>query len=583
MLKNKFSKILSFCLAGAFLLTSVPVSAYEIPLDEDKNSVETVEYEEHEIRECDDKNFSAETQVLAKVKSEYKVTIPKVIVLSGATKRADYQVYVEGDLAGYEVLHVLPDDHVDLYTKNKAKQPGDIIQDVTSWRWDELNNGANGYVKADGITAGKWSGNFNFLIWIEDLGEDRVLGDIILPVLLDDDYKLVIKKLGKPGLYNANGVFIEGYDAVVASYPGFDPSVDNNSVSEILNTNYPEARYVVLPDSVTRIADNTFSSATINYVGIPSSVTSIVSNTFSSSTVFTNIPKSVTSVGSNVPKSYYNSKKVKTITIDLENNDSADIELEKGCMYEITALYNFVNNVTKESTIVSSDENVVKFIPECYLDAVEIGNCVISGTYYTQDGRQKHAEIRVRVKRCDDEYNSFPFVKTEINQSTLAQLGYTMQMFNRSEFKALVKNGQIVRQMVIPSMYEYNGQVYKFTGVGYGAFGAPSCLESVTLPEGITYIGDYAFGNCYDLKNVDIPKTVTSIGEGAFQDSGLEHFVWPEQVKTIKQYTFRFCGELVVEVPDSVTTIGAQAFRNCKHVYYYGSASGRPWEAKAVN
>jgi len=48
-------------------------------------------------------------------------------------------------------------------------------------------------------------------------------------------------------------------------------------------------------------------------------------------------------------------------------------------------------------------------------------------------------------------------------------------------------------------------------------------LNSVTIPPGVTSIGNDAFSGCVSLgSGVSIPSSVTSIGSGAFQnDSGL--------------------------------------------------------------
>lgn len=72
---------------------------------------------------------------------------------------------------------------------------------------------------------------------------------------------------------------------------------------------------------------------------------------------------------------------------------------------------------------------------------------------------------------------------------------------------------------------------YAFTGMGCKAVeirGTPSCigveafdgcpLEEITIPNGVSRIGDYAFRHCRHLKSVTLPATVTSIGEGAFTD-----------------------------------------------------------------
>ncbi len=185
-MKIKSIKIMSLFLSGMMFFSSTPVYAdFAIGLNSTGNSEEYVEYEEHEF--TDKTGDSFKTLVYAQVASSYKVTIPKVIVLSGVSKRANYYVKVEGDLAADEILYVVPDNTVDLYSNNKSMQTGTITQDIISWCWFEMNNLANGQVIADGITAGKWSGNFNFNIHIEKTGGELVLGDLIIPPVEDWD------------------------------------------------------------------------------------------------------------------------------------------------------------------------------------------------------------------------------------------------------------------------------------------------------------------------------------------------------------------------------------------------------------
>lgn len=64
----------------------------------------------------------------------------------------------------------------------------------------------------------------------------------------------------------------------------------------------------------------------------------------------------------------------------------------------------------------------------------------------------------------------------------------------------------------------------------------------VTIPEGVTCIGDAAFMGCRRLSSVMIPSSVTNIGESAFYNCD---------------------GLTCVTIPGSVTSIGYEAFRNC--------------------
>jgi hypothetical protein len=70
----------------------------------------------------------------------------------------------------------------------------------------------------------------------------------------------------------------------------------------------------------------------------------------------------------------------------------------------------------------------------------------------------------------------------------------------------------------------------------------PSAYGNITIPSGVTAIGDYAFSHCSELLSVTIPDCVTAIGD----------------------YTFEYCTELSeVTMPDSVT-LGYDVFRGCE-------------------
>ncbi len=90
-------------------------------------------------------------------------------------------------------------------------------------------------------------------------------------------------------------------------------------------------------------------------------------------------------------------------------------------------------------------------------------------------------------------------------------------------------------------------------------------IHSVSLPAGLTSIGESAFNGCTGLTSVDIPEGVTSIGGSAFSGcSGLTSIAIPDGVTSIKYSTFYDCTGLTsVDLPDGVTSIGEGAFSGC--------------------
>ena len=97
-----------------------------------------------------------------------------------------------------------------------------------------------------------------------------------------------------------------------------------------------------------------------------------------------------------------------------------------------------------------------------------------------------------------------------------------------------------------------------------GKHDAKSLME-VTLPEGLTYLGNYAFFGAAKLKSITLPSTLTTIGIAAFDEcAGLTDITIPSNVKTIKEAAFSGCTGLInVTLPDNLETLGQGVFRTC--------------------
>ena len=103
------------------------------------------------------------------------------------------------------------------------------------------------------------------------------------------------------------------------------------------------------------------------------------------------------------------------------------------------------------------------------------------------------------------------------------------------------------------------------TTIGDHAFADCSSLTSVNIPDSVTTIGDHAFVDCSSLTSVNIPDSVMTIGRQAFAlCTSLTSVTIPDSVTTIGHYAFYSCESLTsVNIGDSVTTIGDYAFREC--------------------
>ena len=106
------------------------------------------------------------------------------------------------------------------------------------------------------------------------------------------------------------------------------------------------------------------------------------------------------------------------------------------------------------------------------------------------------------------------------------------------------------------------------TNIGGHAFWNCTNLTSVALPESVVQIKEGAFSGCCGLSDISIPNSATKIGASAFSGcSGLTSVTIPDGVAGIMAYTFSGCSGLEsVTIPDSVTSIGYLAFEGCSGI-----------------
>ena len=119
------------------------------------------------------------------------------------------------------------------------------------------------------------------------------------------------------------------------------------------------------------------------------------------------------------------------------------------------------------------------------------------------------------------------------------------------------------------------------TTIGFATFATCYSLTSVTIPDSVTTIGCAAFQGCSNLTNITIPNSVTTIGDRAFcYCSSLTSVTIPDSVTTIGYHAFYSCSSLTsITIPDSVTTIEWGAFAYCSSLTEfrgkYASEDGR--------
>ena len=113
-----------------------------------------------------DGSITEETRVTVSRASNFEITIPKEIVLNGNDGSATYKVKCEGDIAGDQVISVVPDTSFTLNEDGGKQVNITVTQPDTDFTYVELNDAKeyDGDLSAPEISAGNWSGNFYFNI-----------------------------------------------------------------------------------------------------------------------------------------------------------------------------------------------------------------------------------------------------------------------------------------------------------------------------------------------------------------------------------------------------------------------------------
>ncbi len=269
--------------------------------------------------------------------SKFTVTIPKTIALD-KTKTDTYNVKVEGDISADEAVTVTPDATVAMAdTNNKKSVTGTITQEKTKFVATEVNQAdgtsTTGTITANDLTAGNWSGQFNFYInvdankhthnYVESITKAATCTDTGVKTLTCDCGDTYTETIPATGHNYENGTCTEcgAKDPEDTGVTGQDITLTKSDLTKYgISTkgNVEIPKYVTDSDGtkhkVVGIGDQTFNGCKgLTSITIPDSVTSIEHGAFSNCTGLTSItiPNSVTSIG----QSAFNDSGLTSITI----------------------------------------------------------------------------------------------------------------------------------------------------------------------------------------------------------------------------------------------------------------------------
>ena len=90
-------------------------------------------------------------------------------------------------------------------------------------------------------------------------------------------------------------------------------------------------------------------------------------------------------------------------------------------------------------------------------------------------------------------------------------------------------------------------------------------IETITIPNGVSFTGNAWASGCYSLKSITIPKGVTNLRQSAFKECyDLKRVSLGTGLTQLYQYAFNDCRVLrKITLPTGMTQIGSEVFKRC--------------------
>ena len=271
---------------------------------------------------------------------------------------------------------------------------------------------------------------------------------------------------------------------------------------------------------------------------------------------------------------YINEELVRTLKSDQMSSSERYFENLTAGTYHIE--WRWENTSDRYVEIVDLRDLGVAATPSVEVSLLEPGSLGTEVLYYV-DHLKDVRRLKVKGKMNDDDWAKIEMM-TNLFALDLSETDATKipdDQFYRSTSSSSEKC-VFLNEVILPNALEsigddafHNSLVETLTfpstleNIGYSAFSYSHITEAI-LPDSMTSIGEEAFSWCKYLTTVNYPKNLTYVPEYCFSNcNNLNTFTLPCGLEVIDNYAFSGASKFNPRLPETLTTMGMDAFQNC--------------------
>ena len=329
---------------------------------------------------------------------------------------------------------------------------------------------------------------------------------------------------------------------------------------------------IVIPDSVISLSDQAFEYAlSVQSIVIGNGITSIGTDVFShcSSLQSIVIPEGVTSIGD---YAFYYCSELQSVKIP-DGLTSIGSNAFASC---------------SSLTSIAVPNSVTSLGGSAFYNCSELNHTVYNNAKYL--GNESNPYLVLLESETDDimhcqVHSQTKFIQVNAFSSCTKLQSVTIPNSVTNIASSAFYNCPDLAKVEIADITVWYNMVFDNASANPLSNGADLYLNgqpiiNLTIPDGITAIGDYAFQGCTSIQSVVIGNNVTEWGMAVFSNcTNLKNITIVDGVDTIEYKMFSGCtGIQSITIPDSVTLIAEYAFEGCtglETVIYNGTRAQR--------